>query len=67
METAVKSLKKGKSAGVDNIPAELVQAGGEDVMTAVTTKRGTPFFVVHRYFGHRYFSQLHALHALVKI
>ena len=25
----VKSLKKGKSTGVDNIPLELVQAGGE--------------------------------------
>ena len=34
---AVQSLKKGKSAGVNNIPAELVQAGGEDVITAVTT------------------------------
>ena len=30
-------MKKGKSAGVDNIPAELVQAGGEDVITAFTT------------------------------
>ena len=30
-------LKKGKSSGVDNIPAELVQAGGEDVITAPTT------------------------------
>ena len=29
-------MKKGKSAGVDNIPAELVQAGGEDVITALT-------------------------------
>ena len=29
VESAVASLKKGKSAGVDNIPAELVQAGGE--------------------------------------
>ena len=29
VEAAVQSLKKGKSAGVDNIPAELVQAGGE--------------------------------------
>ena len=28
VETAVQSLKKGKSPGVDNIPAELVQAGG---------------------------------------
>ena len=37
MEAAVQSLKKGKSAGVDNVPAELVQAGGEDVITAVTT------------------------------
>ena len=34
---AVQSLKKGKSAGVDNIPAELVQADGEDVITALTT------------------------------
>ena len=31
MEAVVQSLKKGKSAGVDNIPAELVHAGGEDV------------------------------------
>ena len=30
-------MKKGKSAGVDNIPAELVLAGGEDVITALTT------------------------------
>ena len=30
-------MKKGKSAGVDNIPAELVQASGEDVITAFTT------------------------------
>ena len=29
VEAAVKSLKKGKSAGIDNIPAELVQAGGK--------------------------------------
>ena len=29
VEAAVKSLKRGKSAGVDNIPAELVQEGGE--------------------------------------
>ena len=34
---AVQSLKKGKSAGVDNIPAELVQAGGEDVIATLTT------------------------------
>ncbi len=37
LEAAVRSLKKGKSAGVDNIPAELVQAGGEDVITALMT------------------------------
>ena len=37
VEAAVQSLKKGKSAGVDNISAELVQAGGEDVITALTT------------------------------
>ena len=37
VEAAVQSLKKGKSAGVDNIPAELVKAGGEDVITALTT------------------------------
>ena len=30
-------MKKGKSAGSDNTPAELVQAGGEDVITALTT------------------------------
>ena len=28
VEIAVASLKKGKSAGIDNIPAELVQAAG---------------------------------------
>ena len=37
VEAAVQPLKKGKSAGVENIPAELVQAGGEDVITALTT------------------------------
>ena len=37
VEAAVQSLKKGKSAGVDNIPAELVQAGGENVINARTT------------------------------
>ena len=37
VEAAVQSLKKGKSAGVDNIQAELVQAGGEDVITALVT------------------------------
>ena len=37
VEAALKSLKKGKSAEVDNIPAELVQASGEDVITMFTT------------------------------
>ena len=37
VEAALLSLKKEKSAGVGNIPAELVQAGGEDVITALTT------------------------------
>ena len=32
VEAAVKSLKKVKSAGVDNIPSELVQAGGETMI-----------------------------------
>ena len=30
-------MKKGKSAGVDNIPAELAKAGGEDVISALAT------------------------------
>ena len=33
---AVASLKKGKSAGVDNIPAELVQACGETMIDVLT-------------------------------
>ena len=37
VEAAVQSLKKGKSARVDKIQAEMVQAGGEDVITALTT------------------------------
>ena len=40
-EIAVASLKRGKSAGVDNIPAELVQASGEtmtDVLTEICNK-----------------------------
>ena len=41
VESAVASPNKGKSAGVDNIPAELVQAGGEtmiDVLTEVCNR-----------------------------
>ena len=37
VEAAVQSLKKGKSAEIDNIPAELVQAGGGDEITALMT------------------------------
>ena len=37
VEAAVKSLKKGKSAGADNVPAELVQAGGEAMINALLT------------------------------
>ena len=36
VEIAVASLKKGKSAGVDNIPAGLVQAGGETMIDVLT-------------------------------
>ena len=36
VESAVQLLKKGKSSGVDNIPAELAQAGGENVTTVLT-------------------------------
>ena len=36
VEIAVASLKKGKSAGVDNIPGELVQAGGETMVDVLT-------------------------------
>ena len=35
VEVAEQLLKKGKSAAVDNIPAELVQADGEDIITAL--------------------------------
>ena len=37
VEAAVKSLKKGKSAGADNVPAELVQAEGEAMIRALLT------------------------------
>ena len=36
VEIAVASLKKGKSSGVDNIPAERVQAGGETIIDVLT-------------------------------
>ena len=41
MEAAIKALKMGKSASVDNIPAELVQAGGDamiDILTTICSK-----------------------------
>ncbi|KAK2174745.1 hypothetical protein NP493_779g00015 [Ridgeia piscesae] len=37
VEAAVKSLKKEKSAGVDNVPAELVQAVGEAMISTLLT------------------------------
>ena len=37
VEAAVQLFKKGKSARIDNIPAELIQAGGDEVITALTT------------------------------
>ena len=37
VEAAVKTLKKGKSAGVDNIPGKLAQAGGEAMISALLT------------------------------
>ena len=36
VEIAVASMKKGKPAGVDNIPAELVHAGGETMIDVLT-------------------------------
>ena len=41
VEAAVKALKMGKSASEDNIPAELVQTGGEamiDILTTISNK-----------------------------
>ena len=35
VEAAVKSLEKGKSTGVDNIPAELLQQGREALVNAL--------------------------------
>ena len=37
VEAAFKALKTGKSASVDNIPAEWVQAGGEAMIDILTT------------------------------
>ena len=36
VEAAVKALNIRKSVGVDNIPAELVQAGGESMIDILT-------------------------------
>ena len=41
VKEAVKALKMGQSAGVDNIPAALVQAGGDamvDILTPICNK-----------------------------
>ena len=38
VQIAVAALIKGKSAGVNNVPAELVQAGGAGTMIHVLTK-----------------------------
>ena len=35
-QIAVAALKKGKSAGVDNLPAELIQTGGETMINVLT-------------------------------
>ena len=37
VEAAVKSLKKGKSAGVDNIASELVQAGADAMLLIISS------------------------------
>ena len=37
VEAAVKSLKKGRSPRIDNIPTELVQAGGEAMISTLLT------------------------------
>ena len=37
VELAVKSLKHGKAAGVDNIPSELLKSGGEAMIDALTS------------------------------
>ena len=42
VEIAVASLKKGKSAGVANIPAQLIQAGGETMIDVLTEIREWP-------------------------
>ena len=39
VEIAVASMRKGKSAGVDNIPVEHVQAGGETMIDVLTETR----------------------------
>ena len=37
VEAAVKAMKMGKSAGVDNIPAEIVKEGEEAMIDILTT------------------------------
>ena len=41
VEAAIRSLKNGKAAGVDNVPAELIKHGGKaviDILTAICNK-----------------------------
>ena len=39
VEAAVNALKMGKSAGVDNVPAELVQTGWEAIEDILTSRQ----------------------------
>ena len=36
VEQAIRSIKKGKAAGVDNIPGKLFTHGGEEILTVMT-------------------------------
>ena len=47
VKAAVQSLKKGKSGEMDNIPAELIQAGGEDVIIIIIINPLTARVVGH--------------------
>jgi hypothetical protein len=39
VETAIAKLKKYKSPGSDQIPAELIKAGGEMLLSAIHTRK----------------------------
>ena len=53
VEIAIAALKKGKSAEIDNIPAELVLADGDTVSDVLTEICNNLQFADH---GHRCFS-----------